>query len=61
MEHWREQGVNVNNQLIIFMKEGVVHEPELFEAVMKGYNVDTTDFVINTENNFRAREGIKNV
>lgn len=61
MENYREQGVNINDQLIVFMKEGVVHEPELFEAVMKGYNVDTTDFVINTENNFRARDGIKNV
>jgi len=38
------------------MKEGIVHEPELFEAVVKGYNVDTSNFVINTANNDRARE-----
>ena len=25
-------------------KKGIVHEPELFEAVMKGYHVDTSDF-----------------
>lgn len=39
------------------MKEGTVHEPELFEAAMKGFNIDTSDFVINTANNFRSREG----
>jgi len=61
MEHYREQGTTVQNQLINFMKEGVVHEPELFEAVLKGYNIDTTDFVINTENNFRARDAIHNL
>ncbi len=42
------------------MKEGVVHHPELFEAVVKGYNIDTNDFVINTANNVRAREGSYN-
>lgn len=61
LEHFKEQGTNVNNQLVNFMKEGVVHEPELFEAVQKGYNIDTTDFVINTEDNFRARDAIHNV
>lgn len=39
------------------MKEGVVHEPELLEAALKGYNIDTSDFVINTSNNLRSREG----
>lgn len=39
------------------MKEGIVHHPEIFEAVIKGYNVDTTDFVINTADNVRSREG----
>ena len=39
------------------MNEGVVHHPELFEAVCKGYNVDTSDFVINTAHNLRAKEG----
>lgn len=40
-----------------FMKEGIVHHPEVFEAVTKGYSIDTTDFVINTAHNLRAKEG----
>jgi hypothetical protein len=39
------------------MREGIVHHPELFEAVLKGYTVDTSDFVINTADNIRSREG----
>ncbi len=42
------------------MKEGIVHEPELFEAVVKGYNVDTSNYVINTAHNIRAGEGNHN-
>ena len=41
----------------MYLKEhGTVHHPELFEAAMKGYNIDTTDFVINTADNVRYRE-----
>jgi hypothetical protein len=40
------------------VKEGsTIHHPELFEAAVKGYNIDTTDFVINTADNVRYREG----
>jgi len=42
------------------MKEGTVHQPEVYEWVMKGYNIDTSDFVINTEDNVRAFEPNKN-
>lgn len=42
------------------MKEGTVHEPEILEQVVKGYNIDTTDFVINTEDNVRWLEPTKN-
>ena len=42
------------------MKEGVVHEPELFEQVTRGFNIDTTDFEINTEDNIRLWEPTKN-
>lgn len=59
--NYKEQGVNSNDVLVHFMEEGVVHEPELFEAVLKGYNVDTTDYVINTGHNLRSRDGIHNV
>ena len=38
------------------MKEGTVHNPEIFEMVMKGYNIDTSDFTINTEDNIRFHE-----
>lgn len=38
------------------MKEGTVHQPEIFEMVMKGYNIDTSDFVINTQETLRFKE-----
>jgi len=46
--------------MIYFLKTGTVHHPELFEAVLKGYNIDTSDFVINTAHNVRVREGSPN-
>ena len=42
------------------MKEGVVHNPEVFEMVIKGYNIDTTNFTINTADNERFKEPNKN-
>jgi hypothetical protein len=39
------------------LKNGTVHHPELFEAALKGFNIDTSDFVINTSEVSRAREG----
>ena len=45
------------NQILYFLKEGTIHHPELFEASMKGFNIDTSDFVINTAEVARAREG----
>jgi hypothetical protein len=38
------------------MKEGTVHQPEIFDMVMKGYNIDTTDFSINTTETLRFAE-----
>ena len=38
------------------MKEGTVNQPEIFDMVVKGYNIDTSDFVINTEDNIRFNE-----
>jgi len=46
----------IQDEVIYFMKEGTVHQPEVFEMVMKGYNIDTSDFVINTEHNVRFNE-----
>ena len=50
------QGLTLSNENVFFLKEGVVHQPELFEAALKGYNIDTSDFTINTANNERAGE-----
>lgn len=46
----------VNDEIVYLMKEGTVHQPEILEQVAKGYNIDTTDFVINTEDNTRWLE-----
>lgn len=45
-----------NDEIVYLMKEGTVHQPEILEQVVKGYNIDTTDFVINTEDNVRWLE-----
>ena len=56
LEHFKQWSVNDQDVDIFFQKEGVVHHPELFEAAMKGYHIDTTDYLINTAHNARARE-----
>ena len=56
LDHWVEHMVTVQDEILAFMREGTVHEPEVFEMVLKGYNIDTSDFVINTENNIRWKE-----
>ena len=56
LDNWVEHFVTVQDEIIYFMKEGIVHEPELFEWVVKGYNIDTSDFVINTQHNLRHLE-----
>ncbi len=56
LDNWVEHFVTVQDELIYFMKEGVVHEPELFERVLQAFNIDTSDFAINTEHNLRHLE-----
>ena len=51
-----DHAVIVQDEIIYMMKEGTVHQPEVFEMVLKGYNIDTSDFVINTEHNIRFNE-----
>ena len=53
-------GMNNENYNLFFLKEGTVHHPELFEAAVKGYNIDTRDYVINTANNRRTYEPSNN-
>jgi len=60
LDHYQDHYNLVQDQIISFMKEGTVHQPEIFEMVMKGYNIDTTDFAINTEDNVRFAEPNKN-
>lgn len=60
LDDFTEFGVNQQDIVLHFLEKGTVHHPELFEAVCKGYNVDTTDFVINTAHNLRSREGSTN-
>ena len=60
LDHYVDHAVVVQDQIVYFMKEGTVHQPEVFEWVMKGYNIDTSDFTINTEDNIRFNEPNKN-
>jgi hypothetical protein len=56
LDNYVDHAIIVQNETIYFMKEGTVHQPEVFDMVLKGYNIDTSDFVINTENNVRFNE-----
>jgi len=55
-EHYKWRAINLNNHNLFFVKNGTVHEPEVFEAALTGYHIDTSDFVINTSHNERALE-----
>jgi hypothetical protein len=50
-----------HDDVVFFMKEGIVNEPEIFEQVLRVYNIDTSDFQINTEDNIRSLEANKNI
>lgn len=60
MDHYTDHAITIQDEIIYFMKEGKVHQPEIFEWVLKGYNIDTSDFVVNTENNVRYMEANHN-
>ena len=60
LDNYQDHHTLVQDQIISFMKEGTVHQPEIFEMVLKGYNIDTSDFTINTEDNLRFNEQNKN-
>lgn len=55
-DNFRQWSITDQDVPVFFMKEGVVHHPEVFDAVMRGYQIDTSDFVINTANEVRVRE-----
>ena len=60
LDHYVEHAITQQDEIIYFMKEGTVHQPEIFEMCMKGYNIDTSDFTINTDNSIRFAEPNKN-
>lgn len=60
LDNYVDHAIMVQDETIYFMKEGTVHNPEVFDMVMKGYNIDTSDFVINTEHNVRFNEPTHN-
>jgi len=60
LDHYVEQAVTQQDEVIQFMKEGKVHQPEVLEMVLKGYNIDTSDFTINTDHSVRASEPTQN-
>ena len=55
-ENFRQYSITEQDVAIFFMKEGIVHHPEVFDAVVRGLHIDTSDFVINTANEERSRE-----
>lgn len=56
LDNYVDHSVVVNDEIIYFMKEGTVHQPEVFEMVLKGYNIDTSDFTVNTDHSLRYNE-----
>jgi hypothetical protein len=60
LDHYVDHSVTVQDEIIYFMKEGTVHNPEVFEMVTKGYNIDTSDFTINTDHSVRYYEPTHN-
>jgi len=55
-----DHAINHQDEIVQFMKEGTVHQPEVFDMVLKGYNIDTIDYVINTDHSVRTYEGTAN-
>lgn len=48
VDNFVDSGRNQNDQVLMLCKEGRVHQPEILEAVLKGFEVDTSNFRINT-------------
>jgi hypothetical protein len=48
VDHFVDCGRNMEDQVLMLLKEGTVHEPELLEAALKGFEIDTSNYRINT-------------
>ena len=55
-----DHSITVQDEILYLMKEGTVHQPEVLEMVLKGYNIDTSDFTVNTDHSMRQNEPNKN-
>lgn len=60
LDNYVDHTITHQDEIISFMKEGIVHQPEVFEMVLKGYNIDTSDFTINNDHSVRAFEPTDN-
>jgi hypothetical protein len=60
VDHYLHKGIPHNDEVIYFIKEGKVHSPEVFDMVVRGYNIDDSDYEINTEDNIRWFEPDRN-
>ena len=60
LDNYVDHAITHQDEIISFMKEGTVHQPEVFEMVLKGYNIDTSDYTINTDHSVRAFEPTDN-
>ncbi len=49
-------GAALNHEHLYFLKEGTVHQPEIFEQILYANNIDDSDYEINTEDNIRYLE-----
>ena len=50
VDHYTFQGRNHDDTILTFMKEGKVTRPDILNAVLRGFEVDTSNFRINTRN-----------
>lgn len=48
VDNFIDVGRNMENQVLKMCKEGTVHQPEILDAVLKAFEVDTSDFRVNT-------------
>ncbi len=60
VEHYLHKGIPHNDEVIYFIKQGKVHSPEIFDMIVRGYNIDDSNYEINTEDNIRWFEPDRN-
>ena len=48
VDNFVDIGRNMENHVLTLCKEGTVYHPEILSAVLKGFEIDTSNFRINT-------------